>query len=431
MRLGWPYHERMEFLSSAEPHTHKTKKINFQNQLIWVPYLRVSIDLPLYRLNNGRTLASQHEYIQKNGKAETYFTDDPEIYDVQQSQHEILSEMTKAAGLEDLFSDPSTHQTDPLILTEEGFVANGNRRLCVMRKLFHQDPATYQHFSHIDVVVLPIGDETDIVRLEADIQLEADVTQDYSWLTIAVLARNAVEKLGMTYADAGKTYRIGTGNETRKLVNQLEIGELYLETRNKNKQYSLIEHHEFAFQRMAMLQKKMNTWPIKKRIRLEQLAFCLIDKPEGGRLYQEIQDLYNGFDDVVEEVEEDHAETLAIPDDDSDNQDQSSSITALLGGAEVDATDNWLEITPDEIGDEAAEEIRTTARNAIQSAKARSKADKTDKFVFNKLRDAHKSIQQAVTGKKSTMMREGVAERIVSIETALEEIRMWVEDGTN
>src|SRR5205823_478248 len=126
------------------------------------------------------------EYIaRKSGTAKDFFRKDPELLYVQEVQHQLLSDLLKVAGLKNKFEDPSNRQVEPLIVDENGFVINGNRRLCAWRNLFHQDNAKWGHFSHVDLVVLPHADDKEIDRLEGKLQVEKDIRADYTWDSLA------------------------------------------------------------------------------------------------------------------------------------------------------------------------------------------------------------------------------------------------------
>ena len=46
-------------------------------------------------------------------------------------------------------------QTEPLLMTPDGIVINGNRRLAAMRELFQIDLSDYKSFQVVQVAILP------------------------------------------------------------------------------------------------------------------------------------------------------------------------------------------------------------------------------------------------------------------------------------
>ena len=119
----------------------------------------VSIDLPKYRLDNTRTLALQEQYIFNHSKDEDFFND-VESDEIQEIQHGFIKTLITSSDKEkDLLTYFSSHvQTEPLILTHDGFVISGNRRLCAFRELLGENMinfSKYKHFSQVRVVILP------------------------------------------------------------------------------------------------------------------------------------------------------------------------------------------------------------------------------------------------------------------------------------
>ena len=143
MRLGWPEHERNEYLRSVEPMEGITHPVEFQGIHRYMSIYRVPLDLPRYRLNNMRTMAMQEERQKIDGLEDDFFSADPESDNVQKIQHELLSELTSEAGLDERFEQTHVTQNEPLILTYDGVVANGNRRLTCWRNLYHNEPDKY------------------------------------------------------------------------------------------------------------------------------------------------------------------------------------------------------------------------------------------------------------------------------------------------
>ena len=155
IRCGWPEHERIQYLREIRPIEGKSHPIEFQGLHQYMPIYRVPIDLPRYRLNNMRTMALQDECVQVESLALDFFSADPESDNVHLKQHNLLSQLTSEAGLDAKFENATVTQNEPLIITYEGFVANGNRRLTAWRNLYNQDPSTYAHYANVDVDCKP------------------------------------------------------------------------------------------------------------------------------------------------------------------------------------------------------------------------------------------------------------------------------------
>lgn len=432
IKCGWPEHERIQYLREITPLEGISHPIEFQEHHQYMPIYRVPIDLPRYRLNNMRTMALQHECVQLESLPFDFFSADPESDNVHLKQHSLLSKLTSEAGLDDRFENPTVKQNEPLIITHEGFVANGNRRLTAWRNLYDQDPQTYAHYSHVDVIILPSCNERDIVRLEAKLQLEKDIRGPYGWATTAIGLRSAVNPpFDMTHREAASLYAVDKVSDVQKRIDELEYAEDYLETRNLRNMYSHIADKEFAFKRMVMLRSKMTSWPQSKKMQFEFMAFAMIDKPAGhGDLWRQILALFNNIDLAIERLEEDMGDRIFNNEAVEVNTEATETFDFFTGGAAA-APISWRELSAEELGEEVADEVRNTMWDAIESGRALTRASNKEKFVFNKLRDAHKAIQQAVTNSDDTMSKVGVASKIEEITGLLEEIKEWMEDGEN
>ena len=157
MKLGLPYPLRrktIDDLISSEP--KRTMEIDFKNvKNMIIPIVTLSIELPKYRLANGRTYDLQIEYLAKNTSLPNdFFEKDPELESVQSVQHGLLKKLVgKKKDLLEYFSEHEQGET--LILNQDGFVINGNRRLCAMRELLLKDPVKYKHYEQITYRSIP------------------------------------------------------------------------------------------------------------------------------------------------------------------------------------------------------------------------------------------------------------------------------------
>lgn len=154
-QFGYPFERRLKELADSKPAVPTaTWPMEVKGEKLELVKFRVPIELPKYRLGNGRTASLQEQWLAKNSdKALDYFESDPELDVVQETQHELLLSLVKEAGLLDYFKDTANKQVEPIILDEKGFVVNGNRRLSCWRHFYYSEPAEYPHFAHIDVVM--------------------------------------------------------------------------------------------------------------------------------------------------------------------------------------------------------------------------------------------------------------------------------------
>lgn len=119
--LGWALPKRKKYLQdlldSKSTSTHSIQ-LKFRSRLDMYPVYVIPLDLPKYRLENGRTQAAQENYLalSKNSKLPPdFFRQDKESDQAQRVQHELLFEMVGKNNLLNYFKESDNKQTEPLI----------------------------------------------------------------------------------------------------------------------------------------------------------------------------------------------------------------------------------------------------------------------------------------------------------------------------
>lgn len=318
-RFGWPHPARLEeFKTRLDANGLPTDRVVFQGLNQDLPIIRVPIDLPKYRLVNGRTASLQVEHLALNPDLRPdLFTGDPEMWDAQEIQHELLLKLGRQSDLDGYFEDPSHQQVNPILLDQDGFVVNGNRRLSVWRQLLHDEPGKYGHFEHIEVVVLPHATEKDINRLEAQLQIEKDIRADYNWDAQANMMVAKMERDGIKAEELCKLYKM-KDTEFAQLLDMRTYADEYLRSRNKANMWSEVSGQEHTFQRLVQSRSKLSG--VGRKEVFKEAAFALIDEPTTvGRLYIAIPDLAASLDKVVERLSNKLEVDTTTPDDGLDN----------------------------------------------------------------------------------------------------------------
>lgn len=195
-----------------------------------VPLIMVPIGLPLYRLANGRTQAEQRLIISEEGLDESYFSEGQENVEAQTRQHQILVDAAKDGVadrvtpiIEVLEKNP---QKEPLLVSPEGVVLNGNRRLAAMRELFATDAETFKRFSLIKVAVLPPMGPREEIEIEVRLQMAPQTKLEYSWVNQGIMIQNLLRE-GKTTRDISQIMG-WQEKKVKKHLNALQEGELYL-----------------------------------------------------------------------------------------------------------------------------------------------------------------------------------------------------------
>lgn len=418
-KFGWPRLKREEeFTKLRKAENLPTHRVVFQEKTDDFPIIRVPIELPKYRLENGRTSSSQEEYLAKNPKVRAdLFTGDPELLDAQQVQHALLLALAKQANLLPHFRDPASRQVDPILLDEMGFVVNGNRRLATWRFLLAEDPKKFGHFSHIDVVVLPHCDEREIDRLEAALQIEPDIKADYSWDAQANMMLQKRKRDGFSDKDLADLYRMKE-SEVRELIDMRNYADEYLRARGKEHHWSLVTDNEFAFRKLVTNRPKL-TGAGEQEL-FKQAAFVLIDNPEevGGRLYEAIPRIQEFFEPIKNKLQEQFK--VDVPQMDSGRLDE------LFGGLSGQK-DTSMPLAVAIRKQENIEQARKIIVEVIESQQQLKKESKSANYLLDCLAKANALLSAGIRESlRPETNKGGLEAQLQQLKKQIHKIESWL-----
>jgi hypothetical protein len=430
-RYGMPLPARrqefLELLDEVKKKGGASHRIeNFQGQVVSLPIIRVVVDLPKYRIANGRTSSIQEEWVTLNNKEEDFFSDgDPELYTIQEAQHEILSAMISEEGLLEKFRDSKNKQVEPLLLDENGFVVNGNRRLCCWRSLYHEDPEKYSHFGHVDVVVLDKCDDRELDGLESRLQIERDVRSDYSWHAEAKMFEQKQKLFGYSTNDLARQY----GKKPKDIEELFEIRSLgaeYLESRNKKNIWSELKETEHTFKRLNKAMKDQSS--IADREVLKELTFNYIDDPDsaGERLYLFIPKLGQHLGPVKERLKKAFPQKAESPVD-------AEAISAFGGTTAIDdgASDMQLVAQINETRSNLAQAQDIIAAT-LDSEKSKLSDAKRSNYLTENLQKSQTFLTEAINlGLTPEAKIDGAITQLDALEASILKIRDFIKSRSN
>lgn len=409
--------------------------------------ITVRIGLPVYRISNGRTRTFQREYLAIHpDAAPDLFTKDPDSLEAQRAQHQILR---KLAEDEDLLKEfqSGTQQTEPIIVTSTGVVVNGNRRLCVWRTLFYQEPEKYKHFEFVDLAVLPEDcDEEEIKALEKRLQIQKTHRAEYKWHNKAAMMKEEREA-GATPEKLAKSYDVSK-KEVDTLIGALEYAEIYLRKIGKPDQWSIVDGDEFAFKAMVDERKKITDQGRKELF--EAVCFTLIEhKDYQGRLYSSIPEIAENLDAIASALQEkgllpqapkpqqptlpDQPAQPTTPEKPSDDgQDAGGTPAAeddddidLLGG-ETTKKDTFSELAAAVQG--SGIKLGGLVKQITDEQKSLKNEQKSAKYMINALSSVAKSLWNVRnSGLNDNTITEGAGAQIATIEEHLKAIKSWLD----
>jgi len=384
-----------------------------------IPVIDVDLFLPKYRLNNGRVRATQVHYRIENSLAEGFFDIKyTEELSHQEHQHKILL-LKKGKDAEDLLKYfKETQQSSPFILSSDGIIVNGNRRISAIRELYKDNTKSYSHFQHIRVGILPEGTTEDEIRkLESRLQNFPNIHRDYDWYDDALTIKQEVKNIGLKEYSQ---FRNETTKELQKIIECIKIGERYLEFIGKVGSYLELQNQDYACNEIFDGKKK-----IIKHIFLQPFfeveAFKLMQFPEGDRNYNKIRDLANE-DLLLQRYNE-----------------LQKTISGKKSKAKVRSSKNKKISTPTpqeiithtissfhDLDDSNKRKHADDLKESISDSKERRENINKKEAVSNFLRVSLKLTTKALNAFTKSSTKAGLKELIKSIEENLSKLKKWL-----
>lgn len=217
-----------------------------------LPVVRIDPDFLVYRADNGRLIAEVEERFAGDEAAIARFRSGEATSATQSALHQMLvakARDEKGPILQEL--ERLKQQTEPLLVTGDGVVVNGNRRLAAMRELRARDPQVFSMFCEVHAAVLP-ADTTpaDMELAEAALQMAPETKLAYGWINRRLKMRDQRVRLAMSQADLAEAYRIEPAEIAREAA-ELDLAEAYLQWSGAPGRYSLISDAEPLFRGLA------------------------------------------------------------------------------------------------------------------------------------------------------------------------------------
>ncbi|MFA4133863.1 MULTISPECIES: hypothetical protein [unclassified Brevibacillus] len=427
MILGFPYPKRKEMINGFHDKNFKYRKpLKFMGKVELRNVYELPIDMIKYRLANGRTQAAQEEYLSNNLELPpNFFELDLESDIKHQIQHDILKNMLedKNINLIDFFKKEK--QEEPLIIDNDGFVINGNRRLCAMREVYYSNKDLYARFSSVDVLILPPCTEKDKDELEATLQIKQDIKANYSWYTQACMFRKRQKDNNYSDSDLARLYAMKE-SDIREKLDMLGYADEYLESRNKPKKYEELDQKEFGFKQIRKFNVENKTLDIAEKDIFKNVTFMMMDDPDSlglGRIYAAVNDLGKFIHDVEEAlIKELSLEGYEIKEEEVDQIDLLSGIVEY---PEEKKTLRKLALAVNDL--ENKEDVLAVVKDVIERQRASESDKKNSKFVIKQIGKAQSSLTDALNHYDENTDSRGINEQLDSIQRLVNDLRKKVQ----
>ena len=425
--------ERVEMIKrlleeSRRSTSHAAWPISFMNRDCDLDMIFVPIGLLMYRLENGRTLSLQDEHLAINPDLpDDFFTRDYNSPEAQSAQHCLLMKLSEIKDILATFRDTTNKQTEPLIITNTGFVVNGNRRLSCWRHLYFEDKVTYKHYEYIRVAVLPEADENAIDKLEADLQIAPDIKADYLWHTQARMMQKRIEERGEKIEDIATLYRLNK-KDVEERIEMLQYAREYLRRNNWERQWSKVDQGDYTFGPLVKERKKLND-SIEKSI-FESVTFSTITAGASGvvegRIYAKIPDIRRHLTPIVEAI---HDELPDIIIDDTSMDDAS-----FLLGEPFDGDQDVIGIAKALITLSAEDQVKVAkvAEEVINDENAKERERKSANYLVDQVKKAAVALNNAVDAiDEDNAIIKGLDKLLGAIDDNVDKLRAWLAEYDN
>jgi hypothetical protein len=355
---------------------------DFRSTKIPLPVIRISSAVPIYRMENFRTFTDQKEYLNTADVENDFFLKGQENESVQQIQHEILDKLARKG--KDKSITPvidalrKEKQREPLLITANGIMVNGNRRLAAIRELSKDNTPETASFADVTLMVLP-ADATpeEIIDIEASLQGRPETKLDYDWIGDAQLVKAQVNIHRSNYNVSQRLNR--SEKDIKNTLQALAEADLYLkEWIGSEGEYSRVK--DDAEQFFKDLPKNLEGKSAQLENVSRVIAWSLFDNR--FRLPTRIYDYNAAFGKLAEDVVERLAENLGISTEEANTEDAEDYFSIDIASEDSEATyDGVINALKDKSNEDAVTFLIEATLDAIETAKGQKSGDAALKAV--------------------------------------------------
>ena len=404
----------------------------FRGKIEELPVIRLAIDLPIYRMKNGRTQVEQYQYLEETGQPEDFFKNGEENISVQRAQHKILLKLAKdEKGPIYQELEHVTKQREELLLTSDGVVLNGNRRLAAMRDLFEHDARAYSSFSHVDAVILPTeANEQDLELIEAELQMAPETKLEYGWIERRLKLRHHVNVMKIPRKRIKETYRFRREGDINTELQQLELAEEYLEKYlGKSHAYREVGQSEQLFKELEKeLRGKSGAEAEVRRL----IGYLLVKEARslGTRAYGYKSIFGKDFHKIITRYAEDEGIDLTImaPDEATDNIPDDDD--PLSGLSEVERSP-YEALKPILENQEVTEETAGKLSSVFESIRQEEKEENSKQAALKSVQEANRVLHNLDLSTADTDTFKRIKSQLDSIISISETLKDQIEEITD
>lgn len=437
-KYGWEQIKREKYIAEHVLSPQSNYPIFYRNIQEHCPLIQIPIELPMYRLENGRTVSKQEEYLAIHQELDKkYFVRDKNSVEVQQVQHQLLFELVQSTELDKYFKEHDSHgipvnkQKYPIICTPDGFVVNGNRRLCCWRALYYEDPVKYGYFKYIQAAILPVFDEDAILELETELQIAPDIQADYTWHAEALMMQRLRDKRQYNIGTIAKKFRKKNAKEAERLINMRALAAEYLAWKGPefDKRWSKVDDNEYAFRELVDQMSRINS-PMDKEL-FKYIGFTLISSSERDSDYRRIKDAKKYLNHIIQDLKSQFlpGNTSSIPE--VQNSPDNDPYDLLMGGVPPTEEEGESSALLPIIGNiSLVSNTSEIVEDTIDREKLFDKAKQKATYIVEQVRSANTMLQSSLSIdlRDPALVSTGLKEQLDAIEKCVAKLREWLSN---
>lgn len=237
-----PQHERQKLIADRTATGKPVESWDvYESKPETLQVITLPIDVPIYRMENGRTQTEQMAYIAAASLPGDFFSAHEGDASAQAAQHKILDRFARDGtdSITPIIKElERTGQTEPILITPTGVVVNGNRRLAAMRELLEDG---HKNFADVQCAVLPVLTPDQLDDVEDRLQMRPETKLPYTWTNDALRVRKRLAaKQGKDEAVAHVMRREKA--DIQKALSALNYADIYLKDwRKRPHDYELVK----------------------------------------------------------------------------------------------------------------------------------------------------------------------------------------------
>jgi hypothetical protein len=392
---------RIQLLNQKEKDatTGQISSIYIGTQQFNLAEFSIKNDIPRFRKENGR-IKDKILALEADPAAKAILAD-PDSEAAQDLIYDALKDLVKLSNLEKLIRDAGIQQ-EPLIITYDGTVVNGNRRLAVMRRWEIAE-------NYVKVIRLPKSTtDLEVRSIELTLQMDNPGKADYTWVNQILTIQENLAK-GMTETELHSAMKGHSKADVKKMIEMIKLIDQFLERRGTPGAYSVIgDKGQYFFDELAKSIKRNAKFPERADALLWSAVNYFESPPDDGaedRSYLKLQKLGKQIALVVHEFRplQEQTESVGDPND---------PFFGISSAASPFAT---LAVSP-----ETSQAIHDVVLKGI----SKDLQSKDAAALFDTLIGIARKLS-SVEGGPGTANLEGILKQISTIEAEIDRLKKW------